>query len=211
MKTLENGQDKIQKICDELRLSTLEPAKIEAQKIISDAHSRAQDLIKDAEKVSEELIAAARVVIEQERNVFHSSLSQGVKQSLESLKQDIEDKLFNDQLNEVIKTKTNDPQIIVKIIDCIVKAIEKEGLSVDLSAYIPKHISISDVNVLLATEILQKLKNNSVAVGQFSGGAEIKLNDKGFRIDITDEAIKELLSRYVRKDFRKLVFKDTKI
>lgn len=208
MKTLEHGQDKIQKICNELRESTLEPAKKEAELIISDAHNRAQEIIKKAEKDSENLISLAREEIRQERNVFQSSLSQSVKQSLESLKQDITEKLFNDQLKEVVQNETSDPKVIAKIIDCIVTSIEKEGISANLSAIIPKHISEREVNALLAQGILQKLKEHSVVLGSFNGGTQIKLNDKGLTLDITADAIKELLARFVRKDFRKLIFKE---
>lgn len=208
MKTLEHGQDKIQKICDELRESTLEPAIKEAERIISDAHERAQAIIKEAEKDSENLIKVARQEISQERNVFQSSLSQSVKQSLESLKQDIVEKLFNDQLKEVLQNETSDPKVIAKVIDCIVTAIEKEGISANLSAIIPKHISEREVNAMLAQGILQKLKEHSVVLGSFNGGTQIKLNDKGLTLDITADAVKELLARFVRKDFRKLIFKE---
>lgn len=206
MKTLEQGQEKIQKICNELREGTLEPAKKEAERIVSDAHARATELIKEAEKEAEELIKASRVVIEQERNVFNSSLSQGVKQGLEALKQDIEHKLFNDQLNEMVKKGTQNPDVVARLIDCIVKAIEKQGLSADITAIIPKYIPEAEVNLLLTQEILQKLKRHSVAVGSFEGGAQVKLGDKGLTVDISDQAIKELLSRYIRKDFRKFIF-----
>lgn len=207
MKTLEQGQDKIRKICDELRQNTLEPAKIEAEKIVLDAKALSSKLIKDAEAEAENLICAARAEIEQERNVFKSSLAQGVKQSLEALKQDIEKQLFNHELNEMVKKGTDNTDIVARLIECIVKAIEKEGLSADITALIPTHLSEREVNLKLTENILTKLKHHSVVVGTFQGGAQIKLGDKGLTIDISDQAIKELLSQYIqRKDFRKLIF-----
>lgn len=206
MKTLEQGHDKLQKIMDELRESTLEPAKKEAQDIVSEAHLRAKEIVITAEKESARLIQAAREVIEQEHNVFKSTLTQGVRQSLDALRQEIEHKLFNDQLANLVKNGTQDPQIVAKLIDCIVKAIEKEGLSADISAIIPKHIPENELNLLLAENILKQLRGHSVEIGNFAGGAQIKLHDKGLTIDISDSAIQELLSRYVRKDFRKLIF-----
>ncbi len=206
MKTLEQGQEKIRKICDELRAGTLEPAKKEAEKIILDAKDFCSKLIKEAEIEAENLIKTARSEIEQERNVFQSSLSQGIKQGLEALKQDIEHHLFNLQLNETVKNGTDKPEVVAKLIDCIVKAIEKEGLSADISAFIPKHIPEREVNLLLTAKILDKLKQHSVSIGSFEGGAQIKLGDKGLTIDVSDLAIKELLSQYIRKDFRKLIF-----
>ncbi|HRD55413.1 MAG TPA: V-type ATP synthase subunit E [Parachlamydiaceae bacterium] len=206
MRTLDDGQDKMQKICDELRKSILEPAKKEALQIEQEAKNRAEEIIRQAKKEAADLIKSARKEIEQEQNVFQSSLSQGIKQGLEALRQDIEDKLFNEQLEEVVKKSSQNKEAIIKLIDCIVRAIEKEGLSADISAIVPKEISEREINSLLVKEILEKLKDHSVSVGSFDGGVQVKLNDKNLTIDVTDHAIKELLASYIRKDFRKLVF-----
>lgn len=206
MRTLDYGQEKMQKICDELRESTIEPAKKEAVRIEQEARHFAEEIIKKAEKDAENLLKSARAEIEQEQNVFRSSLSQGIKQGLEALKQDIEHKLFNEQLSETVKRASIDKDIIVKLIECIVQAIEKTGLSSDISVIIPKEIPDHEINLLLAKEIIEKLKGHSVSVGSFDGGVQVKLGDKSLTIDITDHAIKELLARYIRKDFRKLLF-----
>lgn len=206
MKTLEKGQDKIQKIIEELRKDTLEPAHKEAEKIIAEAHARAQELLRDADKQAENLLEQARQTIAQEQNIFQSSLSQGVKQSVEALKQEIEHRLFNDQLGDLIKKEMANPAIVAKIVDALIAAIQKEGVSADFTAIIPKQVPAAEVNALLTKELLQKLRDQSVVLGNFEGGAKIKLNDKRLTIDVSDAALKDLLSRYVRKDFRQLVF-----
>lgn len=206
MKTLEKGQDKIQKIIEELRKDTLEPAHKEADRIIAEAQARAQELLRSADKKAEDLLEQARQTIEQEQNIFQSSLSQGVKQSIEALRQEIEHRLFDDQLSESIKKETSNPAIIAKIVEVLIVAIQKDGVSADFTAIIPKQVSAQEVNAHLTKEILQKLREHTVVVGNFEGGAKIKLNDRRLTIDISDVALKELLSRYVRKDFRHLVF-----
>lgn len=206
MKTLEKGQDKIQKIIEELRKDTLEPAQKEADRIIAEAQARAQELVRAADKKAEDLLEQARLLIEQEQNIFQSSLSQGVKQSVEALRQEIEHRLFNDQLNESLSKETSNPAVIAKIVETLITAIQRDGVSADFSAIIPQQISAHEVNAHLAKEILQKLRGDTVAVGNFGGGAKIKLNDRGLTIDISDVALRELLSRYLRKDFRHLVF-----
>lgn len=206
MKTLEKGQEKIKKISDQLRRETLEPAQEEARKIIEEAKIRADEIIAEAEKQTEVIFAEARKAIEQERNVFESSLQQATKQSLESLRQSIEHRLFNEQLHQIISKQASEPNVIAKLITAIINAIEKEGLSADLAAIVPKHVSAKEVNHLLTEEVLKKLKEHSVVLGDFAGGIQIKLLDKNLMIDISDEALKDLVSHYVRKDFRKLIF-----
>jgi len=206
MKTLEKGQDKIQKIIEELRRDTLEPAHKEADKIIAEAQARAQELLRSADKKAEELLEQARQTIEQEQNIFQSSLSQGVKQSIEALRQEIEHRLFDEQLGESIKKETSNPAIVAKIVETLITAIQRDGVSADFTAIIPKQVSAQEVNAYLTKEILQKLREHTVVVGNFGGGAKIKLNDRRLTIDISDAALKDLLSRYLRKDFRHLVF-----
>jgi V/A-type H+/Na+-transporting ATPase subunit E len=206
MKTLEKGKDKIQKICDLIRHETIEPAKQEAHGVIESAKARAEEIIAEAERQAERLHAQARAAIEQERNVFHSSLTQAARQSVESLKQEIEHKLFNEELQRVLQAQTADPKIIASLIASIVKAVDKDGISTDLIAVVPKSVSAAEVNRLLGEGILKRLKDQSVSVGTFEGGAQVKLVDKKMTIDISDAALKELISNYVRKDFRKMFF-----
>lgn len=204
--TLETGEEKIQKICNVLRRETLEPAQEDAKKIIKDAQHRAEQIILEAKKQAEEIIAAGYQTIEQERNVFQSSLLQASKQSIEALKQSIEKDLFNPELHEQLSRQTTDPKIIANLIAAIVQALDKQGLAADLSAIIPASVSPKAVNQLLAEDILNKLKDKSVILGDFSGGAKVRVDNKKMTLDISEKEIEELVRRYVRKDFRKLMF-----
>lgn len=206
MKTLEKSQDKIKKISDQLRHDVLEPAKTEAKKLIEEAKKKASQIISEAEKQSEELIHTGRKAIEQERNVFHSSLQQAAKQVMEALRQSIERNLFNPQLHKEVSQATVNPKVIADLISALVKYIEKEGISGDISAIIPKTVSTKEVNDLLAAGILKRLHENSVVLGEFEGGVQVKFVDKNLTIDISDETLEDLIARYVRKDFRKLFF-----
>lgn len=205
-KKLEKGSDKVSQICTILRDEAIEPAKREAAGIIDEAKTQAKHIIHNAEKHAEKIIADARQGIEQERNIFQSSLSQAGKQVLEVLKQSIEHQLFNDQLESVVQRHAADPQVIAKIINAICNAVEKHGLSTDIEAIIPKLVSAQEVNTLLLDGIIKRLKDGSVVLGDFSGGAQVKFLDRKMMIDLTDKTLKELLANYIRKDFRKLIF-----
>ncbi len=207
-KTLEKGEEKIQKICDALRKETLEPAKQEAEELINEAKLRAEQIIAEARQESEKILAHARENVEQERNVFHSSLEQASRQSVEELRQEIEHRLFNDELEQLVSKQTKDPKVIGKLVDAIVKAIEKEGLKTDISVVIPNTVKPDEVNAVLGEGVLKKLKDGGVKIGGFSGGAQVKLLEKKMTIDITEQSLIDLLSKYLRKDFRQLLFGD---
>jgi V/A-type H+-transporting ATPase subunit E len=206
MKGTESGKDKVKKICDILRRETLEPAEIEAEQIIRSAKEQAEQIVAVAHKEVEKIHLEARQDIERQRNVFQSSLSQACKQAIEALKQGIEEKLFNQELTRLITKHTQDPKVLAQLVTAVVKGIEKEGIEAELSVYIPATVPARAVNMLLAHETLEKLKEKSVLVGPLTGGIEVKLLKENITIDISDAALKELLANYIRKDFRELIF-----
>jgi V/A-type H+-transporting ATPase subunit E len=206
MKTLEKGQDKIQKICDKIRHETIEPAKKEAENIIAAGKKRAEEIQLEAEKQAEQLIKRARAHIEQERNVFHSSLEQAARQTLESLRQTIEQRLFNKELHTLLEHHLSNPKLIAELINGIVKAIEKDGIATDLSIVIPRSVSANDVNALLIEQVQKKLKNKPFELGDFTGGVQVKLQGKKMTLELTDKVLQELLASFIRKDLRQLAF-----
>ncbi len=205
-KTLEKGESRIQKICDALRQETLEPAKEEARQLIESAKLNAAEIVKEAENNSRKLLENSKKKIEQERNVFQSSMEQAAKQSIEELRQNIEKKLFQPELERILSQELTKPNVIAQLISTMVKAIEKDGISADFSAIIAQTATPQEINALVGKGIVDKLKEKSVVVGQFPGGAQLKLHDKKMTIDITDTALRELFSRYLGKEFRKLLF-----
>jgi V/A-type H+-transporting ATPase subunit E len=206
MKSLEKGQDKIQKICDKIRHETIEPAKLEAKNIIDASKKNAEAIIAEAEEQAAQLVKQARGQIEQERNVFHSSLQQAAKQAMEALRQEVEQKFFNEELQSILEKELVNPKLIADLINALVLSLDKEGISGDLSAAIPRTVSAEDVNKLLIDGVRKRLKNKPLELGHFAGGAQVKLHGKKITIDLTDHAIKELLANYVRKDFRQMIF-----
>lgn len=206
MKKFKTGQEKIQEICDVLRRDTLDPAQKEAETIVEEAKHRAEEIVKQAQQHAEGLLNEARRNIEQERNVFNSSLAQAGRQGIETLRQAIEQKLFNEELHDQISKHTADPKVIANLINAIVKSIDKDGIQADLTAIIPAAVPSKEIIPLLGAGILDKLKNNSLALEDFDGGVKVRLEGKKLVLDISNQEIEDLLQRYLRKDFRKLIF-----
>jgi V/A-type H+/Na+-transporting ATPase subunit E len=206
METLDTGKDKIKKICEILKNETLQPAKEEAQKILETAEQEARAILRDAETKADALLQAAKSKIAKERELFERSLGQACREGMEALRQDIENKLFNPTLTEWVDEQVSDAKCGAKLINALVTAIEKEGTSADFSALIALHLPPEKVNVLLLKTVLEKLREGSVVVGEFIGGVQLKLHDRKLTLDISDEALKELIGQYIRKDFREILF-----
>jgi V/A-type H+/Na+-transporting ATPase subunit E len=208
MDNLDTGKDKIKQICEILKNETIQPAKEEAQKIVEGAEQEARNIIRDAETKADNILQSAKSKITKERELFENSIAQACRQGIESLRQDIENKLFNSELTSWVTKHTADTHVASKLINALVAAVEKEGVSADFSAIIPKHVPSEKVNAILLRGILEKLREKSVVVGEFMGGVQLKLHDRKMTLDLSDEALKELIGQYIRKDFREILFKN---
>jgi len=206
MKSLESGKDKIQKICDVLKKETLEPAKQEAREIIENAHLQAVEIVKEAQKKSEELAAAGLKDLEEKQKVAQASMQLACRQAVEQLKQNIEEELFEKQLSELVTKEMTDSKMIAHLINSFMRAMEEKGVEEEFLAMIPQDISPRAINALIVAQALDRIKNHTVVVGDFKGGAQIRLVGRQITIDISDAAVRELIAQYIRRDFRDMVF-----
>lgn len=206
MKGLETGKEKIQKICDALKKETLEPAKQEAREIVENAHLKAQEIVEEAKKEAEEKIHAAEKQIEEKKRVASASLQLACRQGIEQLKQTVEQEFFNRQLADLVAKEMADPKLIAHIINSLMRSLEEKGVEEDFVAIIPKEISPRTITALLANQVLEKLENQVVALGDFAGGVQISFKGRKVTIDISDVAVRELIAQYIRRDFRDLIF-----
>jgi V/A-type H+-transporting ATPase subunit E len=206
MKGLETGKDKIQKICDTLRKETLEPARQEAREIVENAHIQASEVVAQAKERAAEMVAAAAKEMEEKRRVFHASLNLACRQGIEQLKQKIEKDLFNQELTAVIAKEMAEPKVIAQLLNSLMKSMEEKGIEEDFVALIPKGISPRSINELLASKVLEKLKNKTVVAADFAGGLQVQIVNRQITIDMTDTALRELIAQYIRRDLRDLVF-----
>lgn len=206
MKGLETGKDKIQKICDQLKKETLEPARQEAREIIENGRIEAEELLSEAKKKAEELLAGADQEIEEKKRVFQASLKLACRQGIEDLKQKIESELFNNELISLVQKETSDPKLIAHLLDRFLKSMEEKGIEEEFTAVIPKEIPPRSITALLASKTLEKLQNKVVAIGDFHGGVQIQIEDQKMTIDISDAVVREIIAAYIRKDLRDLIF-----
>jgi V/A-type H+-transporting ATPase subunit E len=206
MKNLETGKDKIQKICDAIRKETLEPVQQEAREIVENAKMRAEEIIGDAEKEAAKRLLQNDAEINEKKRLLASSLNLSCRQAVEMLKQKIEQDFFNQELSDLVVKETAKPQLIVHLIESFMHSLQEQGIEEDFEVFIPKEITARSINSLLGKNILERLKNKSVEVGDFHGGIQIKMKGRNITIDISDQVVREMIAAYIRKDFRDLLF-----
>ena len=202
-----SAQDKLKQICDTLREETLKPAEEEAGSIVHNAREQAKRSVEEAKEEAQRIIRSAEEAADQTIKKGEAALIQAGKRSLENLKQAVETKIFKESLREWLDGVAADPQVSAKLVQALVQAVETQGISGNLSACIGKHVSARAVNEVLGKEITSKLKEKSVSIGKFSGGAQLKVDERNWVLDISSEALLDLLTRFLQKDFREMIFK----
>lgn len=206
MKTLEKGQDKIKKICKVIKAEALEPAEKEAAQIIASAKEKAEQLLHEAKVEAEELIKKARQENEKQKNVFESTLSQASKQVLASLRQQIENELFQPELTSLLSQISGDPKTVAQMTNAIVEGIEKQGIESDLEAYVSGKVSSKAVNALLLKGVASRLKGEGVSVGSHTGGVQVKIVKENVVIDLSQKTLEEMVAKFVKEDFHKALY-----
>ncbi|WP_038501290.1 V-type ATP synthase subunit E [Chlamydia avium] len=204
-----SAENKLKQICDALRIETLKPAEDEAATIVENAKENAKRIVLEAQEEANRIIETAREEAELKLKQGEASLAQAGKRALEALKQAIENKIFKESLAEWLENVLIDSDVSAKLISALIQAIEEKGISGELIAYVGKHVAARSVNEILGKEILAKLKSEGVAIGKFVGGVQLRVEDRNLVLDLSSDALLELLSRYLQKDFREMVFQDS--
>lgn len=205
MKAIDSGKDKVKKICDVLKKETLEPAKNEAKALLLEAEEKAASMLAAAKAEAEKELENAREKIEQEKRVFEASLSLASKQALGALRQEITTKLLGQGLDALVDFKT--PETSGKLLETLLTAISKEGLDANLEVALAKGMDKDALIKFLGGQAASLLQSSEVVAGAFAGGVRVKMKEAQMTVDLTEQTVKELLTSYVREDFRELVLK----
>jgi V/A-type H+/Na+-transporting ATPase subunit E len=204
---LETADNKVKEICAILRKETLEPAKAEAKKIIEVAQKEADELIHRAKDDVLKIREENRKELAKELKVHEGSIQLSIRQGISSLRQNIE-KIFSRDLGSEIEKVMGKEDAVANAISVIFGLLEKDGLAVNLGLMIPKHVNLDAICHKLVGDFSERVRKGAIQIEDIKGGAEVKLNDKKMSIDLTDNAVKELLASFVIPELRAKIFCD---
>lgn len=196
---LESGEDRVKELCEILRAETIQPAKEEAARIISEAKKEAEAIVAKSNEDAEEIMQNLKKELEKMQSVSEASLELAIKQSLSRLKQSVAE-LFTEELFNLADATMNDTDILAKVVNALVTAVEKDGLNTDLKLVIATNVSKDELIGKLADHVRKKIAKESVEIGNFKAGCVLKLVDKKMAIEMTSKAIVELILAYISDD-----------
>jgi V/A-type H+-transporting ATPase subunit E len=162
--------------------------------------------VKGAQEEAEKEKGRMRQEMEEMRRVFEASFSLACRQGVEKLKQRIEKELFEPELNELIGKEMADPHLIARMISAFIEGMESKGVEEDFGVLIPKGVSPRAITALLVSKVLDKLEGQTVSLGDFGGGVQVKIRRRQITVDMTDRVVKEMVAQYIRTDMRNFIF-----
>ena len=145
MELIDSSKKKVKKICDVLIKETLEPAQKKAEDIIEEAQKKAASMIAEAKEKGAQLIKEAEAKIKEKQTVFDSSIKIAAQKTLTLLRDQIEHQLFLPELESQIKKCLGKKDVVVKLIDALVHALNVEGIKADLSVIISKDFNPEEI------------------------------------------------------------------
>lgn len=207
MELIDSSKKKVKKICDVLLRDTLEPAQRKAEEIIDEANKKAEAIILQAADKASGMVKEAEAQIKEKQTVFDSSLKIATQKALTMLRDEVEFKLFHPELENQIRKYLNQKEIVVKIIDALVEALKKEGLGADLELVISKAFKPEEICAAILQDSLNVLNGKVIRIGENESGITLKCSGYHLSIDVTDDAIKGVISTYASESLRKILFK----
>ncbi|MEG0037052.1 MAG: hypothetical protein RSB82_03310 [Victivallaceae bacterium] len=200
------SDSKLKKICDVLRDKTLQPAEKEAEEILAKALLEAEEIVLTAKNRAHDILESAKKEVSSKLEEGKASLRQSGKRVLDFLKQTVEERFFKASLVRVLEAIGSMPDVAARLIEVLISAVEKEGITGNLTAFISANLSPRKVNELIGKEFLDKLDSEGVVLGNFLGGVRLKVQERDVILDLSAESLKHLLVRFLQKDFRDMVF-----
>lgn len=202
------GDERLAAICQMIRNETLDPAKEEAEQIRHAAERDAARIRAEAKRQAEQMIHDARSLIKDERDAFDVSLEQAARQAVGLLKEKIEKSLFNPGLDQYVNDELHSEAKTAHLLDLLIQEVQKEGLDGDVSVWLGKNLKKDEVLKHLSQHTLKKVSSGNLLVGENTYGIVLKIVDRHLSIEITPEGIKEMMSTFLRPDFRSILFSE---
>jgi vacuolar-type H+-ATPase subunit E/Vma4 len=204
----ERASDKVKTICRLITEETLTPAKMQAEETLKIAKNEADNIIVEAKKEAARIQEQCDRDVEHKLSVMKASLDMAVKQAVLFLKQEVTEHFFSKELHHMLTNELQSQSWVVKMLDAIVSSIEKEGTHSDLHVVIPKTVTREQVLQSLAKTVADRLVNagdKGVVVGNLVG-VEVKVAQENFVLSVTEEALYEIIAKYVHRELREKIF-----
>lgn len=204
--TLPSADSKVQEICDILKKETLDPAQEKANQIVQNAENEAKKRLQEAENQIAALKEQHARDLEREKNTQISAVQLSIQQAVLALRQSVTE-IFTEELQKLFQENLKKSDVCSKIIDALVQAVDKEGLSANLRVILPQSVTIQEILNSLVPAVKKRLEKGGIEVGKQVSGVILEVKDQNLGIAVTDETLLSLLQEGFTKELREVSMK----
>lgn len=213
-------QSGVDELIAKLRDDGVNAGKDEAQRLVSDAQAKSSSIVAKAKSEADAMVSDARATIEKEKDAAKESLRVAVRDTELMLESELKAG-FSDHVKRLVSAELKDPEFLKQLILTVAGRTcpvlpEKEGFEVLMPASMfekdkgGEHVSVKSKKRLhdFVLGISGDMLRDGVEIKAEDAarpGLRIKLKDKDLEIDLTDNAISNVLLRYLLPRYRAIV------
>lgn len=204
-------QDKLKEITDKIYREGVSRGNEEAEKIISNARDEAGKIIANAEKEAKKIISEAQKKADEMLKNANSELKLSFRHSLNSLKQEIENKISFRVVDEPVSEIFSDNKFLARLIEIITEKWSQEGSNEGFEIHLPEG-SVADIEKYLKYKVPKILSEKIILrpSNSLEKGFEIYPSGKEYKISITDSDIASYLREFIRPRLADMLFENNK-
>ncbi|MEC8306720.1 MAG: hypothetical protein VXZ72_02545 [Chlamydiota bacterium] len=201
---MKEGQEHaVQRICDALKRETLDPARDEAQAILTEAREEARRLIEEAEAETQRILNRGKEELEKHRRIVLSSFHIACRQGIDSLKEKIERELFRLAAQEIIQRHLGKDQVAL-LIQAAADGL-REGIDRPLGVVVSRALDSEALTAQLGQAVMEKIEGQALQIDDIHG-VTLFARDRHLTVEITTEALASLIKKYTKESFCELLF-----
>jgi V/A-type H+-transporting ATPase subunit E len=198
--------EELQSLLERIQAEGVKKADEQKEQILSEAKEQAKEIIEKAKTEADSIIKSAEENAQKSEARAKSAIQQAARDIILALKSDLDERL-NAVTKECVGTAMT-PEQMKKYLDQMVEAYKSKGGNVE--AGIEVLVSANDLDAIaqqLKSSVLSSLKTDPTIniSSDFSTGLQIGFKDEQVFLDLSDEALTDLICVYVGPKLASLI------
>ena len=183
----------VQDLIARLRGEGVDAGRQEAARILEEAHRRAAEILENANKEAADLVGIARATAQAELRAMREALRLAQRDTVLVLKEELIS-LLRDRLQAAVQAELHDPEGLRAVLAAALGALPAGGnTGAELLAGADTEPLLDGALRPLLEQLLERGVVLRGGVPQ-AAGLRLRLNGQGIELDLTDEALTELLA-----------------
>lgn len=210
----------VQELIDKLKNQGVNEGQKQAEQIIKEAYNKASRILSQTQAEADKLLSETRHTLEIERKSSHEAIKTAFRDTEIALRSNVRE-AFSAHLKRLVSLELEDKDFIKQLVLVIARVKTDEiAQASQAEILLPSKIFETDENgthlskegkkrmqhlVLGITEGMLREGIELKSSSDVKGGIKVRLTGKDIELDLTDEAITDLLLKYLLPRYREIV------